>query len=421
MPPPRVLISVLGSHGDVLPLAGLGRVLRARGLDVRLQANPFFADTVARAGLTLLPLGSRADYLHFFAQPMEGDPRRAMARVAAELMRWLDQAHADLRRQVLPGRTVVVGGSLGFAHRLLAETECLPCATVHLAPSALRSVLDPPLLVPGAAAWRRWRSPRLNRLAWRLMDLAFNDRHFTRPLNAVRARCGLAPVDHALGPWLHRTDALLGMFPDWYAPPPADWPRPLQLTGFPLQDGDLGQPLPPAVAEFLRQGPPPVLFVPGTANGAAQDFFRVSVQACGQAGLRGLFVTHFADQLPRPLPAGLLHADYLPFGALLPRVAAIVHHGGIGTVAQALRAGVPQLLRPVAYDQFDNADRVQRLGAGEVLLPRRYTAPAVAQALRRLADDALRGQRCRALATRLAASADPLEAAADAVQAILAR
>lgn len=415
--PLRALITAFGSHGDVLPFIALGQALQQRGVDVVLQTNPFFGAAVAQAGLALLPAGTVDDYHRFFSQPVEGDPRRAMAQVAAELMDVLPATLADARRLVWPGRTVAIGGSLGFVHRLLADVDGLPCATVHLAPSVFRSSVDPPLLVPGMAAWRRMATPALNRLMWWLMDRGWNDRHFTHPVNAVRRQLGLAPIDRALGDWLHRVDVLLALFPAWFAPPPPDWPSRLQLAGFALQDGAAGAALPPAVAAFLDQGPPPVVFAPGTANGMAQDFFQQSVQACAQAGLRGLFVTHFARQLPTPLPPGLMQADYVPFGALLPRVAALVHHGGIGTVQQALRAGVPQLLRPVAYDQFDNADRVQRLGVGRVLLPGQYTAPVVAQTLQQLlADPALRlcGQ---ALARRLVHAGDAVQVAADAVLA----
>lgn len=418
MLPLRALITAFGSHGDVLPFVALGQALQRRGVDVVLQTNPFFADLVTRAGLTLLPAGTVDDYRRFFNQPVEGDPRRAMAQVAAQLMDILPITHADARQQVWPGRTVAIGGSLGFVHRLLADTEGLPCATLHLAPSVFRSQVDPPLLVPGMAAWRGVAGPRLNRLMWWLMDRSWNDRHFTGPFNAVRRQLGLPPVQRVLGDWLHQVDVLLALFPAWFAPPPPDWPAHLQLPGFALQDGSQGDGLPPAVAAFVDQGPPPVVFAPGTANGMAQDFFRSSVQACVQGGLRGLFVTHFAHQLPMPLPAGLMHADYVPFGALLPRAAAFVHHGGIGTVQQALRAGVPQLVRPVAYDQFDNADRVRRLGAGRVLLPRHYTADAVASALRSLVSDASMRLGCQALATRVGAQADALQAAADAVLAV---
>ncbi|HEX5502282.1 MAG TPA: nucleotide disphospho-sugar-binding domain-containing protein, partial [Thermomicrobiales bacterium] len=106
------------------------------------------------------------------------------------------------------------------------------------------------------------------------------------------------------------------------------------------------------------------------------------------------------EQLPARLPAGVVHRDYLPLGALLPGAAALVHHGGIGTTAQGLAAGVPHLVMPMSHDQPDNAARLRRLGVGAALAPRRFTGRAVADALDGLlGSEAVLG-RCRALAAR---------------------
>jgi UDP:flavonoid glycosyltransferase YjiC (YdhE family) len=113
-------------------------------------------------------------------------------------------------------------------------------------------------------------------------------------------------------------------------------------------------------------------------------------------------LTRFREQLPSALLASVRHFAYLPLGQLLPRAAALVHHGGVGTVSQALAAGVPQLIRPVAYDQPDNALRVQQLGVGDWLSPRAFRAPAVARKLHRLLNSPDVAQRCRTSACRLA-------------------
>jgi UDP:flavonoid glycosyltransferase YjiC (YdhE family) len=103
---------------------------------------------------------------------------------------------------------------------------------------------------------------------------------------------------------------------------------------------------------------------------------------------RVLLLTRHKDQLPKQLPATVRHELYAPFGRLLPRCAALVHHGGIGTTSQALRAGVPQLMMPMSHDQFDNAVRVRRLGAGGEVKRNRYRADRVASELARLVDSA---------------------------------
>ncbi len=95
----------------------------------------------------------------------------------------------------------------------------------------------------------------------------------------------------------------------------------------------------------------------------------VALDACVALGRRAVVVTPFRDQLPTTLPPGTRHVAYAPFGALLPRVAALVHHGGIGTSAQALAAGIPQIVAPFAHDQPDNAARLRRLGVATVVSP----------------------------------------------------
>ena len=113
-------------------------------------------------------------------------------------------------------------------------------------------------------------------------------------------------------------------------------------------------------------------------------FFAESVAACARLNRRGILLSMNAQHIPRELPTSIIHVDYAPFSALLPRVAALVHHGGIGTTAQALRAGVSQLIMPLSHDQFDNATRVVKMNAGLEIPLRRYRAGAVAKTLAKL-------------------------------------
>jgi UDP:flavonoid glycosyltransferase YjiC (YdhE family) len=115
-----------------------------------------------------------------------------------------------------------------------------------------------------------------------------------------------------------------------------------------------------------------------------KQFFRTSIEACRRINRRGVLLTRHAEQIPQNLPDGIIHVPYAPFSQLLPHVAALVHHGGIGTSAQAMRAGVRQLVTPMAHDQFDNAARLKRLGVARVLPYPRYTARRAARELRKL-------------------------------------
>lgn len=401
----RVLISAAGSHGDVLPFVALGREFAARGHEVILYANPFFRRCATDASLAFVPVSTVDAYRTLFRETVESHPGKAFRRVARELADTAPAYHRAMKADVVPGQTITVGGSLLFAHRLLRETDGIPCATVHLAPSVFRSNASPARLVPN---WIDARTPApVKRLAWWMLDTFFYDPNFTRPCNSLRADLGLPPVERILDSWIHEADCVVGMFPDWFAPRQDDWPSHAVLADFPLDDGGDGRPLPQDLREFIEAGPPPVGFSAGTATATAHGFFKASATACQEAGLRGILLSHFPEQIPSSLPANVIRVDYAPFGELLPRLAAFVHHGGIGSTSQAFRAGVPQLIRPVAYDQFDNSGRAVRLGVAKELLPKQYTPRALAGALKELISDGATHQRCQEVATRLAGCNSP--------------
>jgi UDP:flavonoid glycosyltransferase YjiC (YdhE family) len=280
---------------------------------------------------------------------------------------------------------------------LAHERHGTPFVTIHLQPAAFRSIHDAPL-VPG-------RIPLSLRPAlYRLIDSLVLDREFAPRINEFRSELGLPRVRRIFASWVHSPQKTIGLFPDWFASPQRDWPAQAELTGFVVFDEANGE-LNPALSAFLDQGEPPIVVTAGTAMKHADRFFEVSIQACIELGRRALLLTRYPDQLPSRLPDGVATFTYAPFGAVLPRAAAFVHHGGIGTVAQALAAGIPQLIRPLAFDQPDNAARVQRLGAGLSIRPDHYTPRNVAKML----DELLRSEdvsaKCRLYSARIDAGA----------------
>lgn len=151
----------------------------------------------------------------------------------------------------------------------------------------------------------------------------------------------------------------VGFFADWFAPAAAR----TRNAGFPMFAPERAAPLPADLASFLDEGTPPVILTPGSFMRHRAGFFRSALAACEQLGRRAVVLTPYQDQVPA-LPSWARHYSYIALERLLPRAAAIIHHGGIGTAAQAMRAGTPQLAAPVFFDQFDNAARLEALGAG---------------------------------------------------------
>jgi rhamnosyltransferase subunit B len=254
----------------------------------------------------------------------------------------------------------------------------------------------------------------LKRMAWWMLDKTFYDPHFMKPLNTYRAELGLPNVDRIFSSWIHEADCVVGLFPDWFGEPQSDWPPNVALVDFPLYDHGDHASLPPELDEFIKAGQAPIAFSAGTATATAHEFFKTSIEASQKAGLRAILLTHFGQQVPASLPKNVMHVDYAPFSTLLPKLAAFVHHGGIGSTSQALRAGIPQLIRPVAYDQFDNSARAVHLGVAHEVLPKQYTPQAVAKVLGTLTTNDALHQRCQHIASRFT-NHNPIGTACDVI------
>jgi rhamnosyltransferase subunit B len=116
-------------------------------------------------------------------------------------------------------------------------------------------------------------------------------------------------------------------------------------------------------------------------------------------------VTNFLDQVPAALPAHVRAFGYLPFSALLPRASLLVYHGGIGTLAQTIKAGIPHLVVPHGHDQFDNGWRIGQLGLGRSIPETAYRADRVVRAIRAILDDGDGPSRYREYSQRIDSSA----------------
>ncbi len=376
------------------------------------MASPVFAERIAAAGLGFLPFGSAEQHERVLQQPDLWNPRRSFALMWREMQPQLEAAHAALVARIEPGRTVLVGGTLSWHVRLAQETHAVPALTVHLSPVCIFSALAPARL-PGFIDLRGWPAGWV-RTVHRWAERLAVDRVVAPGLDAIRRRLGLAPVRRVLSHWVHSPQGVACAWPADFAPAQADWPPLAVTTGFPRWPATPGQTLAPELEAFLAAGAAPVGFTPGSAMAHGRDFFRRALKASAALGQRALFITPYADQLPQPLPPWAHHVAYAPFDLLLPRLRALVHHGGIGTGAQALAAGLPQGLAPLAHDQFDNAGRWVRQGVGL-----RFGRRGWARTLHRLLNDAAIAKACRQQALQMEPAGDAPERIADRVQALL--
>lgn len=408
----KALLATIGSAGDFRPVLALAARLAARGHDVELAANGFFAEEIERAGLAHFPLGTREDYLASVADPDIFHPRRGFEAVARRgilpalrpLYEWIAaRADADM---------VVAATSLCLGARIAREKLGVPLATIHLQPTLFRCEADPPVLP--MLALPRWTPAFAVRAVWRLADRTI-DGVIAADVNAFCAELGLAPVRRLFDAWLHSPDLVLALFPDWFAPPRPGWPEAVATTGF-VAPADADAALPPALAAFLDGGDAPLVFTPGSGMARGERFFAAAVDAAARLGRRAVLLTRHVEQLSRPLPAHARHFDWAPLRTLLPRAAAFVHHGGVGSCAEGFAAGIPQVVMPMSHDQPDNAHRIERLGVGVSVPPKRFAGRRLAAALAALLANADVARRARDIAGRVDFDS-AVDRAADLVEA----
>lgn len=381
----RLLLITLGSHGDTHPFFALARALTARGHEALVATNPAFFQQAARAGVATEALTDGLDMKEILQHPdvmhATRGPRAVLRDLTLPLVPKIYARTAELIREYKPDVAVVHPICLGS--HWACERSDVPVVPAVLSPLGWMQSRDRIVFGP-------WRSHNPSILASRFD--AIGGRWIMRwmldgPLNRVRRELGLPKGRDLLVREFLRPGLNLGLWSRHFRPPRAGDPAGGVICGFPWFDDhhdhtdDLD-----ALDRFLDAGAPPVVFTLGTAAvHVPGDFYQHAADAARLLGRRAVLLvgrSEYRDRvsnLPRDGSVGVF--TYAPFSYLLPRAAATVHHGGIGSTAQALRAGRPMVVVPLAHDQFDNAARAKRLGVSETVPHTRADAAALAGAL----------------------------------------
>jgi rhamnosyltransferase subunit B len=411
----RILVVSIGTYGDVLPFIAMAAELDRRGHDVTLASAEPFGDAARRAGLDFHPLLSAADYARLFEHPDFWRPFHGARRLFSALPDFLKPTHDFVVERHIPGETLVIASALAVGARIAHETIGVPVVSVHLTPIMFISRDEPPrtpfLIVP------KWLPPTLR---WKLQTGLYTQ--FIAPLllpglNAFRRSLGLNPK-RRIRTWWHSSQRMLLLFPEWFAPRQPDWPSQAVQFDFPRADlfGASSPRLDRRLEAFLKAGDKPVAVTFGSARLGDDAVYRAAIEACLKLGRRCVVLSQQALDLPDAPEGRVFFSRYAPLSEVLPRCAALVHHGGVGTVALAFAAGVPQLVAPMAFDQFDHAARIRRLGCGLSIGRSRFTSARVAKALKTLISSPLVAERCARTAVRTSGG-DVIGSACDTIEA----
>ncbi len=405
----RIVFASLGSLGDLHPMLALAAEAQVRGHEVAVAASPNYETNVQRAGMSFQSLRPviphDPDLLEYYFDMKRG-PGRLLREVVFDQIR---QTHADLER-LSAGADLLVVGELLYTAPIIAENLRIPWMNVILAPTSMLSATDPCVLAPAPflhpfrhlGAWVH----QMAYVAGRLQGRMWASGYFR-----FRKELGLPAGANPIFDAKHSPHGTLAMFPSFFGSPQPDWPSEAVSCGFPF----FQQPVAAgdeAVQEFLKSGEPPIVFTLGSIVAHFEPrFYQVAADVAVRLGRRAVLLTGRDAGLPAHLPDPILAVEYARLSEILPHAVAIVHAGGIGTCAEAMRAGIPSVVIPFSFDQPDNAFRMRRLGVGEILSRRSISASALARKLQRILDDRHFSIRAKMLSKNI----DPAEAVRIAV------
>ena len=380
----RITIFTAGSQGDVQPCVMLGKGLQQAGFQVLLAAPQNFADLIQGNGLCFHPL--RGDV----QQIMSGETGR----------KFMESAGSNPVRSMLAMRKMIGPVAIQMAEDALEacrEADALISLAVF-APfgksiAEIRSIplinIEPtPLLPTGAFPAPGWPVQQnlgkfLNRLSGSAM-LQMIWQWYGPYLNEFRKRFGLLPLHSTDSYRILSSTPLLGAYSPKVIPHPPDWSDQVHITGYWFQKELLEWYPSDELQSFLEKGEPPVYVGFGSMGGRnPEDFAALVLEALANSGQRGLLLTGWGGMNVMRVPDNIFVLNSAPHSWLFPRMAAVVHHGGAGTTAEGLRAGVPTVIIPFIVDQRFWGERIKALGVGPEPIPsKKLTADKLAAAIR---------------------------------------
>jgi rhamnosyltransferase subunit B len=429
--PRHVLLSTLGSLGDLHPFIAIALRLREHGYDTVIATSPQYRENVSMEGIGFHPIGPTREQLLSDLHMSTGELGRKISADTMFILEgivfpYLRSMYDDLSA-VVDRSSLVLSSSLMFAARYAAERRAIAHLTVALQPMVFVSAYDPPC-IPQAP----WLAPLLSKLGRTTTNVVYGvaKRLVTRRARALyrfRKTLGLPQTQsNLLFDGQFSPHGTLALYSSLLGSAQPDYPPNTTVTGFTFYDRttDRRPALSCDLRNFLDSGPPPLVFTLGSfAVGFPGDFYRVGREAARRLHKRAVLLVgaeQVASYGSEPADADVFVADYARFSELFPHAAAIIHHGGIGTTGQALRAGKPQLIVPVLSDQFDNAARVVRLGVGRSLRQTQYQPDRVESELSMLLGEPRYATRAAATGNQVRQE-DGAEVAARIVDGLLGR
>lgn len=412
----RVLMSTFGSEGDLKPPVAIGKMLQQFGAEVDFIANPFFEQRVLSEGLNFIGAGPFVDLDTILKNdPSLLHPIKGPGQVGKMLLGSVEYFFPVACQQIEKQRPdIVVSHAIELGTQWAARKYGIPYVTLSTTPWIWFSKDD--LVNVG----KRLRPTWINAVAFRVLAWIFESCFAVSTLK-LRKRFQLPRAYGAMKSFFSESVLNLGCWSALFRPETRDDPVNSLITGFTIdRERDPGL-IPKKLMDWLSQESPPVIVGLGTtARWQGRHIYQAVAEACTELKRRCLLIGPELKDLEDSENRTRAVRE-IPFQDVFPYACVLVHHGGLGTTAQALFAGCPQLVVPFAHDQFYNAARVKRLGAGLSLSSRKISAKSVKKLLRQMLNDKQMNQRAKDLALQFQQQPHGPNLAAKAILGVLGK
>ncbi|MBQ6659880.1 MAG: glycosyltransferase family 1 protein [Lachnospiraceae bacterium] len=363
----HIVLFTQWTGGDVYPFLRYGKLLREIGHRVTVLTHCVYEDKAKELGLEFHaidtpeeyeninrdlhmlsdPIGNREDFLRFYAT------YHGKARLLREV-RLIEQVTSD-------ESIVIARYRSGIAGQLAAEKNHLRYASMILAPNYFSHM--------------------------ELHDQMFGA-EFLKDINGTREELGLQPVENWKD-WLYSPKTILCGWPEWYAQRDETWPEGATPIGFleDRKDAETADIPAESLATGDEIGRKHVLITGGSSRMVSSDFYKTAVEAVAKTDAVGYLVTPYKEYVPQPLPKNIHWITSIPLRKLMRVSDLIIHHGGMGTINEAIDSALPQIIMPHLTDGPDNADRLVKMGVAVKFAPKNWDAEKIAEASKRVLAD----------------------------------
>lgn len=391
----KIVFTTFGSLGDLHPIMGIAIELKKRGYLPVIGTSESYREYIKSSGIDFHPIRPHINHKDPEIIKAVLDTRNGPEILHKKyLFPYLRESLEDLN-EIAKDADLIVSSVLTYYAPISAHLNKVPWLNIIIAPISMWSGYDPPILAP-LPSLGKMRSLPASWHHWILKQLFKVSKSWAKPLEILRKEFGMSNEYNPFWDGLYQGTKTICLWSKNFYPKQIDWPKNALTTGFVFFDPKNNEPLAQSIVEFRKRHKEIVVFTLGSTTILnATDFLNIFFKCAKELDM-GCIITcgdrtneyeHFNSD-------NILAIKYAPYTNLFPIADIIIHQGGVGTTAQCLKAGKPQIVIPFCMDQFDNGYRIQRLGCGEVIEKKHLNQKKLTAMIKKIIIDEKLKQNC---------------------------